>query len=502
MALVVIGMVAFSALQLTSVSSKSSEIINRRDKATAMLIRANRQMDMAVNSIFGTLLYDGNSSVGRLAVEGFGDAIKSVTSLLDEVKPLIPDRATELAKFRSRFLVIAEEARAPYEIGKATPSLELGSKLTADQLDQMSKGVKLVSEIDTKTRALVDEMVQFNNALLAENEKAASDLEATSQTSLMQMALFGLIAIVTAGAIALWISSAKIASPLNRLAERMRRLAAGDLNTDVEGQERGDEVGDMAKAVQIFKDNAISQVRLEAQATADRNAAQSEQDRSHAERTRISAEQAEVVRRLSEGLRSLASGDLTVELNEGFTEAYLQIKSDFNETAEKLKETIQLVVQSTEVIQAGTQEISTASNELARRTEQQAANLEETAAALDQVTATVKKSAEGAGHALQISTAADQDATRGAVVVRQTVEAMDSIANSKLSGLIGQFQVGRRDTMRQELKKVAPHAFRTPVRTTRPETKSKSVQQPNRGAAKAVVNGSPLGGDAGDWKEF
>jgi hypothetical protein len=76
------------------------------------------------------------------------------------------------------------------------------------------------------------------------------------------------------------------------------------------------------------------------------------------------------------------------------------------------------------------------SNELARRTEQQAANLEETAAALTEISATVNKSAEGANHAHDMVFAADEDAKKSAVVVREAVKAMDEIAQS--SQQIGQ----------------------------------------------------------------
>jgi methyl-accepting chemotaxis protein len=94
------------------------------------------------------------------------------------------------------------------------------------------------------------------------------------------------------------------------------------------------------------------------------------------------------------------------------------------------------VVSSTDAIQSGSQEISTASEDLSRRTEQQAASLEETAAALDEIVATVKKAAEGAGHARQVVAEADIDAKKSMVVVSQAVEAMAAITKS--SQQIGQ----------------------------------------------------------------
>jgi len=56
-----------------------------------------------------------------------------------------------------------------------------------------------------------------------------------------------------------------IAKPLSRINETMKRLAEGDLEVHVPAKERKDEIGEMAATVQIFKDNAIEKVRLEAE---------------------------------------------------------------------------------------------------------------------------------------------------------------------------------------------------------------------------------------------
>ena len=235
---------------------------------------------------------------------------------------------------------------------------------------------------------------------------------------------------------AIWLARIQIARPLTRLSELMNALARGDLTAEIDGQDRLDEIGRMAKAVQIFKDNAVERVRLESDTMSLRVASEAERNRTAAEKGRASEEQADAMRRLGEGLKSLARGDLRVRLDDNFSVQYAQIRADFNEAVEKLTETIQAVAASTGAIQSGANEISTASDDLSRRTEQQAASLEETAAALDEITATVKKSADGAKHAREVVSSADQDAKKGAVVVRQAVDAMDAIAKS--SGQITQ----------------------------------------------------------------
>jgi methyl-accepting chemotaxis protein len=56
-----------------------------------------------------------------------------------------------------------------------------------------------------------------------------------------------------------------IAKPLSKINETMKRLAEGDLEMQVPEKDRKDEIGEMAATVQIFKDNAIEKVRLEAE---------------------------------------------------------------------------------------------------------------------------------------------------------------------------------------------------------------------------------------------
>jgi two-component system, OmpR family, sensor kinase len=62
-----------------------------------------------------------------------------------------------------------------------------------------------------------------------------------------------------------------ISAPILNLAERMRRLAANDTGIDTQSTERHDEIGEMARAVVVFRNNAIelmnSRIGLEQQAT-------------------------------------------------------------------------------------------------------------------------------------------------------------------------------------------------------------------------------------------
>jgi methyl-accepting chemotaxis protein len=145
------------------------------------------------------------------------------------------------------------------------------------------------------------------------------------------------------------------------------------------------------------------------------------------------------VNEIAAGLSRLAEQDLEQEIARQFHPSFEKLRADFNRSLDKLRSAMVRIAESAGAIEAGTLEIATASDDLSKRTEQQAASLEETAAALDEITTAVKKSAEGAAHARQVVSTADQDAKNSAHVMRQAVEAMQGIAKSstQISQIIG-----------------------------------------------------------------
>ncbi len=192
----------------------------------------------------------------------------------------------------------------------------------------------------------------------------------------------------------------------------------------------------MARAVQVFKEAAIRNSSLEAEAIGSRHLAEQERVRNEGARARVTEEQVFVVESLANGLAKLSAGDLTNRLPTAFASNYEALRSDFNAAMEKLQGTMKEVAGNTSTIRSGTDEISSAADNLSRRTEQQAASLEETAAALNEITVMVRKTAEGSKHAQTLVGAAKRDAEISGDVVRRAVEAMAGIEKS--SDQIGQ----------------------------------------------------------------
>ena len=74
------------------------------------------------------------------------------------------------------------------------------------------------------------------------------------------------------------------------LADSLRRLADGDKATAIPGLARHDEIGRMAGALEVFRDAAIANERLEVEAAVARQTAEEERVRGEAEKARIAEE--------------------------------------------------------------------------------------------------------------------------------------------------------------------------------------------------------------------
>jgi len=314
-------------------------------------------------------------------------------------------------------------------------TLKQGASAKADA-EVMASQTTFLKECAPLFPALAERMnaatQEFVDKAQADSDRIAKSSGSTVATT-YAVVLTGLAAVLVGGfyAIRAW-----IVSPMKSLSSVMARLARGDFQVRVEGEDRRDELGSMAQAVQVFKDAGLEKQRLEAEAVAQRSMTEQERLKAEEAKARSAQEQAQVVTSIGAGLERLSAGDLTFHLNDAFAPEYEKLRTDFNGAMSQLEGTMKTVVGRTHGLRSGGQEITQASDDLSKRTEQQAASLEETAAALDQITATVRKTAEGAVEARKVVAIAKEDAEKSSAVVRDAVSAMTRIEDS--SRQIGQ----------------------------------------------------------------
>ncbi len=372
------------------------------------------------NAVRGFVATGSESFVDSVNKQGetFDAALHTLSTL-----PLDADEKAALGSLKDAAAEVRgeEDAQIAASRNPATRAQAIASLSTSGRL--------------TKSRAIVKALADPEQARMVARE--AVQAKGFQEVNLT---LFGggLICVLLSAFLG-WLLTRAIAAPVSAMTGVMGKLAAGDHAVEVPAIGRKDEVGHMADAVQTFKDAAIEKLRLEATAEEQRRAVENAERAGENERANAAREQAAVVSGLAEGLEKLSDGALIYRLNEPFAPHYEKLRTDFNTAMERLQETMKVVAGNTGAIRSGAGEISQASDDLSRRTEQQAASLEETAAALDEITATVRRTAEGAGQARETVSTAKADAERSGIVVRDAVAAMSEIEASaqKISQIIG-----------------------------------------------------------------
>ena len=287
--------------------------------------------------------------------------------------------------------------------------------------------------------ASVPELMAATEALAEEIARRRAVLQATSAEtvrSTIVTLITGAAIILALGAAIAALLSLDVTRGLRRTVDQTRRLAEGDLDTEVTGTAHRNELGDLARALEVFKDNARETRRLTAEAEAKRA-----EDSARTEREM--AKQQRVVNEITSGLTRLAAGDLTRRIespaNNPFPVEYDALRNAYNDVVEQLAGIVSRIGSVAVSVRSGSGEINAAAQDLSSRAETQAATLEQSAAALNELTESVRSTAQRAAAAEKSSQDNRAHAETGAQVVREAVAAMRGIEKSsdQITRIIG-----------------------------------------------------------------
>ena len=308
-----------------------------------------------------------------------------------------------------------------------------------------AEGNRLMGDFDGTAQRMgetIDDARSSIDALLARLDDEQARIQTTaateSDTALMIAFALGLATILAGVALTLFVRQ-RLLKPLDNVTDALDRLAAGEVVDDLEAAARNDEVGDLARAFQVFKRQAEEKGNLERDAAARRAEADAERDRNTAFQAVTAREQAMVVAEIGRGLAEISSGKLAYRIAATFPSAYDGLKADFNSAVATLDGTMGTIARGGEEIRVGAHEMFQATDDLSRRTEQQAASLEQTAAALGDVTSAIKRTADSARDARGLVARAKQEADLSETVVDGAISAMGNIETSsqQISQIIG-----------------------------------------------------------------
>ena len=284
----------------------------------------------------------------------------------------------------------------------------------------------------------------------------------------------GAVALGVAALLGIFVSRS-MARPITRLTATMDSLAGGDLEVVVDGAARRDEIGAMARAVEVFRENAA---RMQNMTTEERAASERRRvDRAHMmgelqsafgevvdaavegdfsrrvearfadeELNRLAGSVNNLVETVDRGLAetgtvlsAIAHADLTHRVSGSYEGAFGQLRDDTNAVGEKLTAVVLQLRDTSHALKTATAEILSGAYDLGERTTKQAATIEETSASMEQLSATVIDNARRAEQMSAKAKSVTETATDGGEVMRRANEAMERITTSsgKISNIIG-----------------------------------------------------------------
>jgi len=169
--------------------------------------------------------------------------------------------------------------------------------LTWVDTDQnMARAEKTMQSVHRGMEPILDEVEQVVGKLVTSTRAEAEAVTAATERRLIWA--FGVVVVLLAGLSTL--IGRAISRPITAMTDAMGRLAGGDLEVKVPGGDLTNEIGHMAHAVEIFRDNARERVRLEAEQAGEKL-------RQEAERRRMMVELADTFEHRVGGVVSMVS---------------------------------------------------------------------------------------------------------------------------------------------------------------------------------------------------
>jgi methyl-accepting chemotaxis protein len=215
----------------------------------------------------------------KAAIESFGTATYKSFSASDpdDAREAASEIKGEYAVAKSRLNTVVEEYPAAKDDVQVTlDKLDNARGLTEDLHNSLQAGDRDKARfiVELKFDPARDDVTTHMNHLiniLGGEAQRVEDASAERGEWIFRLTVAILAGGTTAVLLGAFIvSHLFIARPLRRMATTMTRMAAGDLSVSIVGVERRDEVGAMARAVEVFRDNAVALRETEQARATDR----------------------------------------------------------------------------------------------------------------------------------------------------------------------------------------------------------------------------------------
>jgi methyl-accepting chemotaxis protein len=250
----VIAIVALAAVSILGVWGTREAVTGSAQINTiSTAIRNHMEADMMHDALRGDVLY-----ALREGKAGNKDSQAGITAdLTDHVKNfeehIEANKALELP---------AEARQALDDIGPALPTyIEAAQKMTAQAFTDNYAAQRAFDDFIKVFEALEKKMGATSDAIQHSAEVIQADVDSKTRTIFILLAVVITLSVVAVIGV-LTLTARSVVRPVKAMTSAMGRLAGGDLSTEIPGRERGDELGAMAGALAVLKENSVRAQQL------------------------------------------------------------------------------------------------------------------------------------------------------------------------------------------------------------------------------------------------
>ena len=193
-------------------------------------------------------------------------------------KPIIHKKFVRLGALQDGFFSVFHDLTQPQHSAALNKALSGQEHKTVVEMRKLAEGAPFGVDISSvsgpewfaASTKRIDLLKIVEDGVATEIVAAARGTASSAQQAFYVLAGLLVMLLSITGLLSVQIARS-IISPIKSLSEKMRRLARNDTAVEVDEALRSDEIGNMAKAVEVFRGNAIERLRLERNAQADRD---------------------------------------------------------------------------------------------------------------------------------------------------------------------------------------------------------------------------------------
>jgi methyl-accepting chemotaxis protein len=337
---ILMGGVAYIAINALAAQNYNAERMTLAAKRSLLAARANHNV-LAINRAEFRSALDPRDENRNAAHKVIDEQLKQFQERIDEVKKTADHEVQAI-------LPAVQEALSEYERSlKMTVSATVAAASekisdSAEKLREVAMKSRAAAEnLQAKIKAVADRL----DARVEEFEKLTENDYVSTSKTLIGIAIASVLGGMLLGFL---IGQYGIARPIRAMVALLQQLASGDYNADVHSTDRKDEVGDVAKAALVFKDNGLAKIRMEA-------------EQKEAEKRAVAQRKADMLK-LADGFEA-AVGEIVETVSSASTELEASA-STLTSTAERSQEMATTVAAASEEAAANVQSVASASEEL------------------------------------------------------------------------------------------------------------------------------------------